>query len=148
MSTYFSLKYERYLYLIWPNVSCQIFLASLEWVKRAEGFEKGRKWENLYTFELWSKTPFAMNLPFKIFDISNSLEENMNFFGKPVWVIWYTDKRLAARPGTYNTSLKERWLISILLFPILSVTESSAKKKLELSNHQERRKSLLLKSCA
>ena len=68
-----------------------------------------------------------MTLPFEISVISTSSGEKMTFFGDPVWVIWYTDKRLEARPGTYNTLLKLPWLISILPFHILSVRELSPK---------------------
>ena len=40
-----------------------------------------------------------------LFVISTSSGENMTFLGDPVWVIWYIDRRLEARPGTYSTLL-------------------------------------------
>ena len=80
-----------------------------------------------------------MTLPFAISDISNSLGEKTTFLGDPMWVIWYTEKRLAARPGTYKTLLKEPWSKSMLPLPLLSVYELSPSKILgpfESSRHE------------
>ena len=79
MTMYFSHKLDRYLYFRWTNLSFHILIASLAWVRRAEGFEKGMKCDNLYTLELWSTKHFAMNLPFEISMISTSSWEKMTF---------------------------------------------------------------------
>ena len=88
----------------------------------------------MYTFEIWFATP----LPLKISVISTSSGENMTFLGDPMWVIWYTDKRLEARPGTYKTLLNWPWSRSILPLPKLSVRESSPVLLVDLSTCQVR----------
>ena len=65
-----------------------------------------------------------MTFPFEIYVISTSLREKMTLFGDPMWFIWYTDKRLKERLGTYSTLLNLPWSRSILPFPKLSVRES------------------------
>ena len=64
------------------------------------GFEYGMTWEKEYALEEWYVIPFVIVFPVEIYVISTELRPNTTFFGKPMWVIWYTDNKFATREGT------------------------------------------------
>ena len=65
----------------------------------------GRKCENSYSLEAWFATPFAIIFPVEIYEISTESGPNTTYFGGPVCVIWYTDKKFVAKERTPSISL-------------------------------------------